>query len=636
MQKQKMYTIGFVIGLVLLFGINILSNTALSSVRLDLTADKLYSLSTGTHNILGKMSDPVSLKFYFSEKLSTDQPALRTYAIRVRELLEEYSLLSSGKVTLTEIDPEPFSEEEDRAVAAGIAGLNLTGSGEKFYFGLAGSSLVDDELVLPFFDPSKESLLEYEITKLIYNLSHPSRATLGVITTLQMEGAPSPDPRQPQAGTPPMAILGQLQEQFEVRLLGTAVENVPEDLDVLLVIHPKALGGRTKYAIDQFVLRGGRALVLVDAMAELDPPPNTGDQMAAYTYQRNSELDPLLEAWGLRLPNGKLASDRENATKVNLGDRTADYVLWLTLDNDNYNADDPVISQLDRMILASPGFLEEVEDSSVTVTPLIQTSRDSMQIDRGQVQYSTPDPEGLLRNFVPEDRQFMLATRSTGSISTAFPGGPPLTAKDEVPDEPLEGAGFDLPHLETSSEEINVIVIADVDIANEIYWLRREMLGPLFLGYRKTADNGDFLINCVDNLSGSNDLISIRGRQKFARPFEYVEKIERAAEQKHLREVEALQEKISGTEQRIAELGRDRSDATSALILSPEQQAEIENLREEQHASKRKLRSVQHELRKDIESLSMRLKMLHIAGVPILFSLAALLFSLLRGRSRRS
>jgi len=635
MQKQKMYAIGFVIGLVLLFGVNILSNATLSSARLDLTADKLYSLSEGTHNILGKMSDPVSLKFYFSEKLSNDQPALRTYAIRVRELLQEYSLLSNGKVSLTEIDPEPFSEDEDRAVAAGIAGLNLTGSGEKFYFGLAGSSLVDDELVLPFFDPSKESLLEYEITKLIYNLSHPARATLGVITSLQLEGSPSPDPRQPQAGTPPMAILGQLREQFEVNLLGLAVENVPDDIDVLLVIHPKELGGRTKYAIDQFVLRGGRALVLVDAMAELDPPPNNGDQMAIYTYQRNSELNPLLEAWGLRLPDGKLASDRENATKVNLGDRTADYVLWLTLDNDNYNADDPVISQLDRMVLASSGFLEEVEDSPVTVTPLIQTSRDSMQIDRSQVQFG-PDPEGLLRNFVPEDREFMLAARSTGTISTAFPGGPPLTAKEELPDEPLEGAGLDLPHLETSAEEINVIVIADVDIANEIYWLRRETLGPLFLGYRKTADNGDFLINCVDNLSGSNDLISIRGSQKFARPFEYVKEIERAAEQKYLREVQELQEKISSTEQRIAELGRDRSDASSALILSPEQQAEIEKLREEQLASRRELRSVQHELRKDIESLAMRLKLLHIAGVPILFSIAALVFRLLRGKSRRS
>jgi len=287
------------------------------------------------------------------------------------------------------------------------------------------------------------------------------------------------------------------------------------------------------------------------------------------------------------------------------------------------------------MIVASPGFLEEVEDSEVTVTPLIQTTRDSMQIDKSQIQFG-PDPEGLLRNFVPEDRQFMLAARSTGAVSTAYPGGPPITPKDEQPEEELEGAQLDLPHLEDSEEAINVIVVADVDIVNEIYWLERRTLGPLFLGYSKTADNGDFLINCLDNLSGSNDLISIRGSRKFARPFEKVKELERAAEQKYLREVEDLQEKLNETEQRIAELGRDRSDNSSALILSPEQQAEIEKLREEQITSRRQLRSVRHELRKDIESLSMRLKLLHIAGVPLLFSLGAICFRLLRSKSRQA
>ncbi len=634
MHKQKMYVTGFAIGLVLLFGVNILSNAALSSARLDLTENKLYSLSDGTHNILGKLPDPVSLKFYFSEKLSNDQPSLRTYGIRVRELLREYELLSKGKVKLVEIDPEPFSEDEDRAVSAGVAGLAIGSTGEKFYFGLAGTSLVDDELVLPFFNPEKESMLEYEITKLIYNLSHPTRATIGIISPLALEGSPSPDPRQPQAGTPPMAILTQLQEEFKVRLFGSAVENVPLDIDVLMVIHPKDLSGRTKYAIDQFVLRGGRALVLVDPHAELDLPADPNDQRAAYTHQRASNLDPLLESWGLRMKSGKLAADRENATKVNLGGKQIDYVLWLSLDNDNYNAEDPIISQLNSMIVPSAGILEEVEDSLVTVTPLIHTSRDSMQIDQSQVQFG-PDPEGLLRNYVPEDHEFMLAARSTGSISTAYPGGPPLSGGEPDPTEPLEGQGIDLPHRETSSQDINVIVIADVDIVNEIYWLRREMLGPLFLGYRKTADNGDFLINCVDNLSGSNDLISIRGSQVFARPFEYVKAIEKAAEQKYLREVDVLREKISSTEQRIAELGRDRSDASSALILSPEQQEEIEKLREERLVSRRELRSVQHELRKDIENLAMKLKLLHIAGVPILFSLAAIAFRLTRRKKSR-
>ncbi|MFT5285164.1 MAG: ABC-type uncharacterized transport system involved in gliding motility auxiliary subunit [Planctomycetota bacterium] len=635
MQKQQMYWASFGIALVLLFGVNILSASTLRSARLDLTEDALYSLSEGTHNILAELPEPVKLRFFFSEKLSNDQPALRTYAIRVQELLQEYVLLSDGQISLEIIEPESFSEAEDRAVEAGIAPLAMGNGGEKFYLGMVGTSSLDEELVIPLFNPQDEALLEYEITKLIYRLSHPNRAVMGIITTLDMQGSPSPDPRQPQAGTPPMAILTQLEEQFEVRMFGAALSSVPSDIDVLMIIHPKDLDARTKYAIDQFVLAGGRALVLVDAFAELDSPSDPNDQMAVYTHQRGSNLDPLLEAWGLRMPVGKIAADRKTATKVGIGGRSLDYVLWLTLDNSNYNADDPVISQLDKMIIPSSGFLEEVEDTDIVITPLIQTSHDSMQIDQSQVQFG-PDPEALLRNFVPEDDQFMLAARATGPASSAFPGGKPTKSATENITEPLEGSDADVPHLAESTTDINVIVIADVDLLNDTYWLRRETLGPIFLGYRKTADNGDFLINSVDNLSGSNDLISIRGRQKFARPFEYVKEIERAAEQKYLREVQGLQEKIQATEQRIAELGRDRSDASSALILSPEQQAEIEKLREEQLSSRRELRAVQHELSKDIESLGMRLKLVHIGAVPLLFSLGAFALHSLRRKSRRA
>ncbi len=635
MEKRKLYVTGFGIALVLFFAVNILSSAALRSARLDLTENGLYSLTDGTRNIVSSLTEPVRLKLFFSEKLSQDMgelQSMRTYGTRVRELLDEYTLMSKGKIELTVVDPEPYSEAEDEAVQSGIAGLAVGASQEKFYFGLLGTSSTDDEATLPFFDPSNEPLLEYDITKLVYGLANPARAVVGIVSSLDMEGGPG-NPMMGQQGTPPWAILTQLEESFEVLELGQHVRNVPEEVDVLLVVHPKEIPETTKYAIDQFALRGGRVMLFVDPQAEADQPPDPTDRMARFSYKRASTFDPILEAWGLRLLPGKIAADRSRATQVRSGGAPTDFVAWLTLRGGDFDPDDATVSLLDRIVMPAPGILQEVEDTELTVVPLVHTSRDAMQVDASQLLY--PDPHELLRNFVPEDTEFTLAARVTGRSRTAFPGGRPIPSSEEQPpEEEVEGSdGEDPAHLKESESDLNVIVVADVDLLEETYWLQRQQLGPIFLGFRKTADNGDFVINCLDNLAGSDDLISVRGRMKFARPFARVEEIQKAAEQNYLREVQDLQDSIASTEQRIVELQGSRQDA-SGLILSSEQQAEIEKLRDQQIATRRKLRSLQHEMRSDIESLGMRLKLVHIAIVPAVFSLGALAFGVWRSKRR--
>ena len=432
-----------------------------------------------------------------------------------------------------------------------------------------------------------------------------------------MEGMPSPNPAM-GPGQPEWAIVTQLKEAFEVRILASASAAISDEIDVLMVVHPKQLSDGTKYAIDQYVLRGGRVMAFLDPLSEADQAPPSQDRMAAFSYQRHSELNPLLEAWGLRMPDGKIAADRGRGTALRGLD--VDYIAWLSLDSENYNQDDATISLLNRIIMPTAGILEEVEDSELTVVPLIRTTRDSMQIERTALQFQ-PDPEGLLRNFVPEDEEFMLAARVSGPSRTAFPGGRPATAGDEEAPE----SDSDEAHLEASTGDINVVVIADIDLLEERYWLQRQQLGPIFLGFRKTADNGDFVINCIDNLSGSDDLISVRGGQKFARPFEYVKSIEREAEQDFLLKAQLLEDKIRETENKIRDLQSEREDGSS-LILTPEQRAEIETLRTVQVDSRRELRAVQHDMRKDIEEIGTFLKLLHIVLVPAAFAVGALAF----------
>jgi len=620
--KKLFSTTGLLAALALLVVINLLSGLIFGSARIDLTENKLYTLSDGTRNILSSIDEPVTLRFYFSGKMLVGIPHIMNYGRRVKELLAEYATLSHGNLKLIVNDPEPFSDYEDQAVQYGLQGVPIDAAGTLAYFGLVGTSATDDQEVIPFFQPDKEESLEYDISKLIYKLLNPKKRTVGLITTLPMFGdAQNPFMNNMDARQDWYSIE-QLRQLFEVRKLATDVSAIPGDIDVLMLVHPKGLPDATLFAIDQFVLKGGRAIVFADPYAEADiPETDPQNPMAAMNAPRNSNLQKLFDVWGIQLVTGKIAADRLSATQVNanIGGRTQpiDYVLWLTLKQDSFNKEDFVTGELQSITMATAGILNKKEDIETEFTPLIETSKQSMEIDQSQIQFG-PNPAALLRQFRPLDKSLVLAARVSGIVKSAFPDGKPGE------DEDNEGNTVDF--IKESKEPINIIVVADSDMLQDRFWVNVQN----FFGRRVAfprANNGDFIVNAIDNLSGSNDLIGLRSRGKSARPFGKVLELKREAEQRLQDQETALQAKLDETERKLAEL-QQRKEGGNALILSPEQRVELEKFREQQVKTRKELRSVRHELGESIERLGAILKFINIGLIPLIIIILAGLLGL--------
>lgn len=611
---KLMSTTGILIALVLLLAVNILANIIFKSARIDLTEDNLYTLSDGTKNIITNFEEPVTLHFYFSEKLASKIPALMNYGNRVRELLEEYASNSKGNVQLIVSDPEPFSDAEDQAVQHGLQGVPIDNAGSTAYFGLVGTNSTDDKEIIPFFQQDKEAALEYDITRLVYKLGNTKKAVVGLLSTLPIEGEAPANPMMMGQPSNEWMIVNQLKQLFDVRSLSKDVEKIPASVAVLMLVHPKGLSDKTLFAIDQFVLGGGRALVFTDPHAEneqIAPDPN--NPMAAATASKSSDLKKLFDAWGLEMVPGKLAGDITTAARVTINQgmrpQNVEYVVWLQLQQDNVSSKDFVTSELKQITMATAGYLQpKVKDGTNTeFTPLLETSEKAMAIATSSVQFR-PDPFGLINSYQPGNKKLTLAARITGSVKSAFPGGLPDSKQGEW--------------LKESQEAINVIVVADTDMLEDRFWVNVQN----FFGQRVAiprANNGALVINAIENLSGSNDLISLRSRGNFSRPFEKVKEIQREAEKNFRAREKQLQAKLRDTERKISELQRQKG-GDNQTILSPEQKREIEQFREEQVKTRKDLRNVQHELRKNIESLGSVLKFVNTALIPILIIIFAI------------
>lgn len=626
MRRRLLSTSGLLLAGALFIAVNIIANGTLTSWRLDVTENKLFSLSSGTKNILKNLDEPITLRFYFSAKQFSGIPSLSTYGTRVRDMLEEYVAASEGKLKLIVTDPEPFSEAEDQAVGYGIQQLPVSTTGELAYFGLAGTNTTDDELTIPFFQPENERSLEYEITKVIYNLANPRERVIGVISTLPVFG----DGTTPLAARPAdstWAIISLLQEEFEIRNLGKDLSHLDEDIDTLLVIHPKALSAQTRYGIDQFVLKGGKAMIFVDPLAESDtsgPDPQSPMAMP----QRGSDLPDLFKQWGAKYAVDKVAGDLDAAIRVSYagsrGTREMEYMPWLHLGPPNFNQDDFVTSQLKAINLGSVGILEKAEDSPTEFTPLLSTGKRSMPYERDAVLFIA-DPAGLLNSFESSDKELVLAARLSGKVKTAFPGGKPKQSEDD-PDDPA--------FVTESTEPINVIVVADTDLLTDRFWVQFQN----FLGITvpsALADNASFVINALDNLGGNHDLISLRSRSEYARPFARVEAIQHEAETKFRAREQALRTKLEQTESKLRELQKQK-DEGSGLLLSAEQRQEIDTFRREQLKTRKELRAVQHDLRKNIERLGTILKFVNISMIPLLIGILAIVMAIYRVNRRAS
>ena len=619
MRRGVLSTGSLVLAVVLLLAINILAATVLGGWRLDITQNQLYTLSDGSRKVVRTLDEPITLNLFFSQKALRDVPQIQAYAARVQALLKEYAEQSNGKLQLKVIDPEPFSDAEDRAVQFGLRGMPLGGAGgESAYFGLAATNSTDGEEIIPFLSPSSEDTLEYDLTRLIYKLGQPKRPVVAVISSLPVNGSVVP---MTQQQAPAWAVISQLRELFEVRVLSSFEKQIPAQADLLILIHPKDLSPATQFAIDQYVLRRGRVLALLDPYSDVEAPPRDPIMPTMTMPKTGSDLGPLLGAWGLQMKEG-VVGDRESARLVSFREDTPpqEYLVWLDLKADRFDSKDVVTARLSQMYINTVGALSKAAHSDVTFTPLISSSKQSVLISTEGL--DKPDPAALLRDFRPDDENYAFAARVQGTLKSAFPDGPP------------EGAEVPAQVLKESATPANLILVADADFIYDRFWAQ---VGE-FRGSRLVepfADNGAFFINAVDNLTGSGDLISVRSQGTYARPFTVVQAMNRAAGEEFRAAEQRLQAELQQTEQNLAELQAGRADQAGPL-LSADQQQEITRFQEQRVRLRRELREVQHKLRQGIDRLETRLKFINIGLIPLLIGFAAALVALSRGRGRRS
>ncbi len=429
---------------VMLISANIVAGRFLAT-RLDLTAEHLYTLSSGTRNTLAKIDEPITLRFYYSTRLGDEVPSYGVYAQRVREMLDQYVAKAHGKLRLEVYNPQAFSDIEDRAVAFGLKGVPLDAQGEQVYFGLAATNSTDDQQVIPFFAPDRERFLEYDLTKLVHALAFPKKTVVGLITTLPLEG----DVMAMMRGRPsePMTVIEQLQQLDQIKPLATGIDAIPPDIDVLMLVHPQNLPEKTLFAIDQFVLKGGKALVFVDPLSELQA--SHPSQLNPPGSPTSSNLERLFKSWGFEVPSNTVAGDRRDAQRVGVpvpgrGTRPLDYIAWLNLRAANLNRDDMITADLSHIMMASAGIIEPLDGAKTKIEPLITTSPDSTKIPADKLA-GLPDVAGLLSQFKSDNKRYILAAHVTGMVDTAFPDGPPKPPEPAKPEAAAKPEATDPP-----------------------------------------------------------------------------------------------------------------------------------------------------------------------------------------------
>ena len=659
-QKPLFSSFGLaVIAVSLLIGVLLIS--FLPSLRIDLTEDNLYTLSDGTRNIVSNLQQPIELMFFYSDSAIEDVPQIRSYGNRVQELLQEIVIASNGNLRLSVIDPEPFSEEEDLATQYGIRAVPVTQGGEGVYFGLVVAQDAEAEIpfqmriseTMPLVRPDQEEFLEYEFMKLITQVDNPDRSIIGLVTDLDIDGGFDPLSGQ---GTQQWMIMDLVRQLYEVQRVDITGETIDEEIDILMVVHPQSLSEQMLYAIDQFVMRGGSTLLFLD--------PNA-DSMVSRSPQGNlipagmsSELPGLLEAWGIEFDNSKVLADNELALRVMMGQgqRPVPHLGMLGVQRNFLTQGDIITNRLETINFSSTGAIAEAEGSNTDFEPLIVSSADAMLMDRTFIE-SVTDPSVLFDEFESVEQSFVIAARISGIIESAFPDGRPIAEEeseeatigveegdattevevtednsaDEViaieDDMEIEEEPFP-EHIASSNGVVSIVAFADTDVLSDRMWVQVTQ----FLGQRipqPFANNGDIVINALENLSGGADLSSIRSRGRYSRPFTRVLDLQRQADDRLREEESELLDSLAATEAELAQLNQDE-DGNPIGELTPEIQAEIDRFNAEMVETRRRLRDVRFQLTEDIERLGTNLKAANTALIPILLTIFVLIAHLLR------
>ena len=684
------------IAVALLFAVAVIS--LLPGWRLDLTEDRLFTLAPATRDIVSSLETPIELTFFYSDSATEDVPQIRTYATRVRELLGEIVIASNGRLSLSTIDPEPFSEDEDLANQFGIQPVPATQGGEAIYFGLvaaqplaagAPETLRISE-TMSLIRPDQEPFLEYEFVKLITQAANPERAVVALLTELDIDGGFDPATQQMLQ---PWFVMDIIRQLYEVRRISEFDESIDEDVDIVMLVHPRDLSEQMLYAIDQHIMRGGEAIVFLDPNA--DSLMTRSPQGVLVPAGMSSDLPGLLEAWGVEYDSGKVLADSGLALRVSMGQgaRPEPHLGMLGMQRDNLDGDDIITSRLETVNVSSTGVIAQAEGAETLFEPLMQSSSNSMLMEAALIQ-DIAEPSVLFDGFEPTEERYTLAARISGVVNSSFPDGPPPPPEDEEETKPagsdeLDAASAEgdaapddatgtaeeeaiastettagpeadadaetaamqdadmvgdeaeaveedeiVPHLARSAEPVNILLFADTDLMADRMWVQVAQ----FLGQRipqRFANNGDMIVNALDNLAGGANLASIRSRGTYSRPFNRVIEMQRQADDR-LREEEAeLLARLADTEAEVARLSQNE-EGEPLEQLAPEIQAEIDQFNQEMIDTRRRLRDVQFQLTEDIERLGANLQWLNTLLVPVLLSVLTLGIYLLRARRRQT
>lgn len=633
--RRTLAVAGIVLAIVLFLAVNVLATASLRSARLDLTENALFTLSPGTVEVLQSIDEPITLRLFISDRLTQGNPLYARYAGRVRELLGTYEDLAGGMLDVEIYSPEPYSTEEDIAVANGLRGLPYTAGGDLVYFGIFGSNSTDDEDKIGFLSPEREDFLEYDLTRLVYNLANPEKTVVGLLSSLPLYGTPQNQYR-------PWVVYEQIGQFFEIKtLFEDSTEIFADEIDILLLAQIDAVKPETLYAIDQYLMRGGKAVIFADP--NLETPTGKQPMMPGMPAPSSHGLQRLFEIWGVEISEGVIG-DAVAGQMINFpaGERMlqVQYLPWLGLRKDNFNAEDVTTAHLQLVTMSTAGHVELAEGSGLAFEPLLRSSGQAMEFDADQVAFR-PNPVALIEAFAPSGRDYVLAARVGGTVTSAFPDGPPLPpapqyeegdeearkrAEDEHEMALSEHAELKDAHLAESRQPINVILVADADMLANDYWVRVQQFGgqQLVMPY---ANNADFVLNALDNLAGSNAVIGLRSRGLSDRPFTLVDELRSAAELKFRAKARELENNLRDIEGKIDEI---RTDEQGGVILTSQQQEEIRDFQAEMLAIRAELREVQRALRSDIEALDTWTRIANIAAIPLIIAVIAIVIAYLR------
>ena len=615
MQKKSLETIlystaGIGVMLVILIAVNVIFGVV--PVRVDLTQEKSYTLSAGTKVVLKKLDTPVKVRFYCtqSETATPETVYLKSYARKVEDLLQEYKQIAGKNIVIEKFDPQPDSDAEDSARLDGLEPQELPGN-DRFYLGLA-VGIADERVALPFLDPGREKMLEYDLTRAIARAFTPEKPVVGVMSSLPVFGEPmNPMMMQMgQRGAQAWTLIEQLKQDFNLKRIEMTADKIDDDVKVLVVIHPKEISDKAQFALDQFVLRGGKLIAFLDAQCALDSRQQ--NPMMGGGGGGTSSLDKLLKVWGLSFDTSKVVADLN--FKMQLRGRTGqptEAPAWLGLTAEGVSRDDIATSQIDNIWLPMAGAFTGTPAAGLKETVLLHSTKNAQLVDGF---LAGMGGDSILNKFKAAGVEYKIAVRLTGKFKTAFPDGEP---KDSADTNAVAKAGS----LKESKAETSVVLVGDVDFLADEFSLRRidspfgQMVAPM-------NANLSLAQNLVEQMAGDSNLIGVRSRATLTRPFTLVKQMEAEAQARGQAKVLELQQSLSETQQRLSELQAQRKDKNQQFILSPEQKAELENFRKKQAEVSKELKQAQKDLRKEVVSLETRLKWLNILAMPFGVTLA--------------